>query len=648
MRLPERESTPTDQDTPPSRGTNGFSYTSPTNGVSSPINSNGVKKSAGALKSLEASGPSRVTLPGTHLFEGSSIDREEFIRVVVQSLRDIGYAESAATLEAESGYVTESSEVAEFRRNIIDGLWDDAKAILSHLSAALGENLWEAEFLISQQKYLELLEAQLTGAALHVLRDDLAPFVADSDYLNSLSSYIMCSGPEDLRAQSGWDGAAGWSRHRLLEDIQRYMPSSIMLPRQRLPTLLDQARSHQIHHCLYHNAPSDSLSWSLYKDHQCSGAIFPRNTTMILQMHEDEVWSVEWSHSGEYLASAGKDTTAIIWRIGPEKDPLSRDCTVQHYLRDHNYSVGCLAWSLDDSVLLTSADNVIKMWNTTTGSCFKRLETHSETVTSLAWLPDGSGFISGGLDRRIIHWSPEGMIQDTWGQTPVRITDMAITPDFARLVTVGINYQPIGSGDAAFPPPIARTSEGQPGSSQTMASTNRLIVYNLATKQPELSIPLNGDPSSVKVSHDSQYALINHAPDEIQLWNIRTGSQQRRYTGQKQGQDVIRSCFGGVNGNFVVSGSEDRKVYIWQLDTGVLLEVLEGHGPGNVNSVAWHPHNQQMFASASDDGTVRIWETIPEEDDTSTPFADSTTAPRSDKGKGKTRPSWSMGDGAVF
>lgn len=643
MRLAERESTPTDQDSSPSRGTNGFTHASPTNGVSS----NGVKKSL-TYKSSEALVTPRVTLPGTHLFEGSNIDREEFIRVVVQSLRDIGYVESAATLEAESGYVTESPDVVEFRQCIIDGLWDGAKSILTHLSSTLGEDLLEAEFLINQQKYLELVEAQLTGAALRVLRDDLAPCVVDSDYLNSLSSYIMCSGPEDLRAQSGWDGAAGWSRHRLLEDIQRYMPSSVMLPRRRLPTLLDQARSHQIHNCLYHNAPSTSLTWSLYKDHQCSGAIFPRNTTMILQMHEDEVWSVEWSHSGEYLATAGKEKTAIIWRIGLEKDPLTRECTVQHYLRDHNYSVGCLAWSLDDAVLLTSADNVIRMWNTTTGSCFKKIETHSETVTSLAWLPDGSGFISGGLDRRIMHWSPDGIIRDSWGQTPVRITDMAITPDFTRLVTVGINYNLTGPAEAGLPLSTARASGSNGDSTETAPSTNRLIVYSLATKQVELSIPLNGDPSSVKVSHDSQYALVNHAPDEIQLWNIKSGAQQRRYTGQRQGQDVIRSCFGGVNGNFVVSGSEDRKVYIWQLDTGVLLEVLEGHGPGNVNSVAWHPHNEQMFASASDDGTVRIWETIPEEEDVSVPLADFTAAPRSDKGKGKTQPSWAMGGGAVF
>jgi hypothetical protein len=33
----------------------------------------------------------RVALPGTKLYEDSYVDREEYIRLVIQSLRDVGY-----------------------------------------------------------------------------------------------------------------------------------------------------------------------------------------------------------------------------------------------------------------------------------------------------------------------------------------------------------------------------------------------------------------------------------------------------------------------------------------------------------------------------------------------------------------------------
>lgn len=48
----------------------------------------------------------------------------------------------------------------------------------------------EAKFLISQQKYLELLEAGKTGAALTILRQELAPLNVDPDQLHSLSRWV--------------------------------------------------------------------------------------------------------------------------------------------------------------------------------------------------------------------------------------------------------------------------------------------------------------------------------------------------------------------------------------------------------------------------------------------------------------------------
>ena len=32
-------------------------------------------------------------------------------------------------------------------------------------------------------------------------------------------------------------------------------------------------------------------------------------------MHDDEVWFLQFSHDGRYLASSSKDCTAIIWEV---------------------------------------------------------------------------------------------------------------------------------------------------------------------------------------------------------------------------------------------------------------------------------------------------------------------------------------------
>lgn len=40
---------------------------------------------------------------------------------------------------------------------------------------------------------------------------------------------------------------------------------------------------------------------------------FPSTTIKILEGHDDEVWHMAFSNSGQYLASLSRDKTCIIW-----------------------------------------------------------------------------------------------------------------------------------------------------------------------------------------------------------------------------------------------------------------------------------------------------------------------------------------------
>jgi len=164
-----------------------------------------------------------TAIRSARLYDDSFIDTEQFIRLVLHTLRDVGYTyayippplslvplltpfarESAATLEAESGYSMESPQVSQFRRYVLSGLWSKAEALLACLFPDNDDGLCvclsppsppsgsthhsqDARFLISQQKYLELLEARKTTAALHVLRNELAPINTETQQLHTLS-----------------------------------------------------------------------------------------------------------------------------------------------------------------------------------------------------------------------------------------------------------------------------------------------------------------------------------------------------------------------------------------------------------------------------------------------------------------------------
>ena len=134
------------------------------------------------------------------------------------------------------------------------------------------------------------------------------------------------------------------------------------------------------------------------------------------------------------------------------------------------------------------------------------LDSHSETVSALVWLPDGSGFMSASLDRKIYSWVcavPQSMyksvsllfedlagkLRDDWSGVPIRVTDMAVTPDMTRLVTVGMDYMAIpptmmdASGEASgqsTPSPISDGNGAKMEGDRQLE--NRMIVYDLKSK----------------------------------------------------------------------------------------------------------------------------------------------------------------------
>ncbi|PYH89342.1 WD40 repeat-like protein [Aspergillus ellipticus CBS 707.79] len=549
----------------------GFSH--PLNGQTSYVASNGDAYPNGSQKAS--------TKPPSYYGH----DREEVTRILIQSLYELGYDGSAALLSKESGYQLESPAVATFRNAVLEGKWTEAEHILVQsfypdgggraggsgdpaneklvLVAHAEKN--EMLFYLRQQKFLELLEARDLAAALIVLRHELTPLNYDIGRLHALSSLLMCP-PEHLHDQAGWDGPISSSRERLLSELSRSISPSVMIPDNRLAILLDNVKQNQINQCLYHNVASPP---SLYSDHMCDRKDFPLRPGIELSQHSDEVWWCQFSNDGTKLVTASKDQSVIIYDTST--------FAVLQKLMGHEDGVAQCCWSPDDSKIITcSQDKTARVWSVETGRCLLTINHHRQPVTAAAWAPDGESFVTAALDvsSQLCHWTMRGQSLYMWPEG-FRVQDCAITPDGRRLIAADLDQ--------------------------------KIHVYNFVTREEEYCLALKSKPTSVAVSRDSRHMLINSADGQIQLVDINSTDVVRRFSGQKQGHFVIRSVFGGAAENFIVSGSEDSRVYIFHKEAGTLVETLEGHIRGCVNSMSWNPTDPGMFASAGDDCLVRIW-----------------------------------------
>ncbi|KAG2213245.1 hypothetical protein INT46_002466 [Mucor plumbeus] len=505
-----------------------------------------------------------------HKPSANNINKEELVRLMLQSLQDLGYQKAADALEAESGYNLESKNIVELRSSILLGQWHKAESLLPQVPFINPQTcIPKVQFLIRQQKFLELLEKQETMQALHVLRTEITPLGQNTERLHLLTSLILCSNVDDIKEQASWDGTKGKSREDLLTDIQKFIDPAAMIPKQRLFNLINQSLEWQKRNCLYHN-PRQDTQLSLYSDHYCDKASFPSTTIKILNGHSDEIWHVRYSNNGKYLASVSKDKSCIIW-------DMENFNQIQKLTSDVSGSY--CAWSPDDSkLLICGTDYSIRLWDPYHGTLLHTYQYHKDQVTSCVWLPDNQHFISGACDKVLCLWDSEITLSQPMTRWPVqRTTDMKMTEDGKRFVTIGLD--------------------------------KCISVYDVdGLKITEtVKIQEEGTITSLTLSKDGRYALVNvQDAQALHLWDLEERFMVHKYTGQRQNTYIIRSTLGGHNESFVISGSEDNRVYIWSRDHETLLETLEGH-ENTVNCVAWCPAEPMQFVSASDDHTIRVW-----------------------------------------
>eukprot|EP00918_Siedleckia_nematoides_P019094 GHVU01040714.1.p1 GENE.GHVU01040714.1~~GHVU01040714.1.p1 ORF type:complete len:654 (-),score=120.25 GHVU01040714.1:31-1992(-) len=575
--------------------------------------SNGVCPAAAAGGEGEGDGGAEAATqlhhPHAHLGgRWQGLARQEVVLLLLQTLDALGYRDSRLLLERESSVRLETVGTRLLHEAVERGAWDEALHRLLH-SSTMGLSTARARacrFVILEHKYIELLRDRNLRTALQCLREELtsAAFDLDTDQrVHRCASLLMCCDEEALSERVSWNPS--FSRAVLWERLLTLLPrAAAPLKPHRLGTLLHQSLEFQKSKCHYHNPALDSAEYAsssstLLSDHVCPSQPIPSRVLWSLDGHTDEVWFVAASPSGRYLASSSKDRTIIIWQVDGEEFQALQVC------KGHSDAVGYLEWSPDETKLASgSNDNSIRIWtpgreaatHVIANSQSRSGDTISQrhnSVTALAWLPDSRRLLGGYFGKELILWrlggdSDSGGDNDRGGGGA---TELHRWQFGSRLQDLCL----MGGGVVAV----------------VVCSDKTLRVLCIKSRRELFCLPEQSTVTSLTKSRLYPQILVNVSDRNpvIRLWDVAERRVVQRYRGHSQGRFVVRSAFGGVNESFVVSGSEDSRLYVWSRFYGSLLRVLAAH-TATVNCVIWPPVaglGSPWLISASDDRSLIVW-----------------------------------------
>lgn len=255
-------------------------------------------------------------------------------------------------------------------------------------------------------------------------------------------------------------------------------------------------------------------------------------------------------------------------------------------LEGHVGGLSDVAWSADSRFLATASDDkTIKLWNAEKGTMLRTLRGHTSYVFCVCFSPRTNLLVSGSYDESVRVW--EVRTGKCRHQLPAH-SDPVTSVDFNRDGTLIVSC----SNDSLCR--IWDTATGQ---------CLKVLVDDVKT-------PV----SFVQFSPNSKFVLASSLDGTIRLWNILQGKCVKQYKGHTNKQYCLFNTFTvkkveapKKGGTFVVSGSEDSKIYLWDLQTKEVVQVLEGH-TAVVLAVDAHPTLDMLAsAAAEDDKTVRIW-----------------------------------------
>jgi WD40 repeat protein/uncharacterized caspase-like protein len=333
--------------------------------------------------------------------------------------------------------------------------------------------------------------------------------------------------------------------------------------------------------------------------------------------HEGPVVSIDYSDSGKHILSSGADKTVRVWDTADGQE-------VHRF--DHKHQAEVVTFYPGGDYFFATQLSWIDLWSLDKGDIRRFFIGYASRIKRTSISPDGRYVVNGMLDGTLRLWElTSGRSVRLFKGHTKWITSVSFSQNGKFLVS-GSEDKTMRVWDIETGKEIQRW-EGFDGAVEVVrfSPNNKFILYGsgeefvlLDWRKEEkilrlgssFSRFLGGDVKAAEFSKDREGKYLagvywNYEAG-IYVWDSISGDVKRKLAGAKYPHfDTIRSVDFSPDGNFLLSGSEDKTIRVWDLESGDEIKKLKMAKP--VKAAIYSPAGKRILV-VLEDNVMQIWD----------------------------------------